>query len=85
MSVNYTLNRKELVMMKKEERMCILDKEEVRVLNQMALYWREVLKRDEAITDRIIASELGSVANLLGAKKVLRIIMVYVNRIIDEE
>lgn len=64
----------------------ILNEVELGTLKEMAVYWREVFKRDDADAwKRIMGAELGQVIYLLEAEKVLRIVNAYVNRVIDEE
>jgi len=57
----------------------LLNEMELGTLKGMAIYWREVAKRDDTpMKPNIQAAELSQVIYLLGAEKVLQLIAEYV-------
>lgn len=67
--------------------MSILNEVELGTLKGMAIYWREVFRRQEGAAERkrITNSELTDVIELFGAEVVLRIINEYVKDLSDKE
>lgn len=64
--------------------MSILSNEQIRSLKQKAIYWREVLGRDQRLErQRILVPELENVVHTLGAEKILHIIAEHVESLDD--
>ena len=60
---------------------CLLTLNELSALRSMTLYWQEVFKRDDKqLQLHILTKELSQVTSILGAKKVLQIIVKYVEK-----